>query len=185
MFERITRLQEAIHRVGLGASLLRLPAPRLLALPGPERADNEAHEEFTLVIDHDEIIEVCRDLFVSGFYQESVESAFKHLDEKVQLACSDELKARGKDDLSGNKLMELVFSPSEPIIPINRLSNRSEKDEQQGYHRLFSGSVLGIRNPCAHSLKWIDDPKHALEVLVLCQHLLKKLDLAISLKTPT
>lgn len=71
--------------------------------------------------------------------------------------------------------MEKVFSPNSPVIPLNELSNRSEKDEQSRYQRLFAGSMLGIRNPCTHELSWFSDPKMALEAIVICQHLLKKL----------
>lgn len=166
MFESIRKLQETINRIGLGGATLSLPAPRMLSLPSPESSENKPHELFMLFITDKEILEVSRDLFVSGFYTESVENAFKLLDERIQ--------SLSKQELSGNKLMERVFSPQSPIIPLNTLKSTSEKNEQAGYQRLFAGSMLGIRNPCAHTNNWIDDPKIALEVIVLCQHLLVK-----------
>lgn len=48
-----------------------------------------------------------------------------------------------------------------------------------GYHRLFSGAMLGIRNPTGHEFSWINEPEEALECIVLAQHLLKKAKTAV------
>lgn len=167
MFDAIRKFQEAVHRVGLGGTLLQLPAPRMLALPGPGSAQNNIHENFMVVVDDPDVLAVSRDLFVSGFYSQAVEAAFKMLDEDVRRVSNE--------GLSGTKLMEKVFSPNGPIIALNAQKSQSEQDEQAGYHRLFAGSMLGIRNPLAHENNWIDDPQAALETIVLCQHLLRKL----------
>jgi uncharacterized protein (TIGR02391 family) len=167
MFDAIRKFQEAVHRVGLGGTFLQLSVPRMLALPGPGSAQNTIHENFVVVIDDPDVLGVSRDLFVSGFYSQAVEAAFKMLDEEVRRVSNE--------GLSGTKLMEKVFSPNGPIIPLNGQKSQSEQDEQAGYHRLFAGSMLGIRNPCAHENGWIDDPQAALETIVLCQHLLRKM----------
>lgn len=172
MIEHIKRLQEAINRIGLGGSVLSLPTPRMLALPDPGSEKNKPHENFLSIVDDPDLVAVTRDLFVSGFYSQAVDAAYKLLDKEVQRV--------SKQTASGTKLMESVFSPNSPIVPLNSLGTQSEKDEQSGYHRLFTGSVLGIRNPCAHELDWFDEPEPTLEVLVLCQHLLRKLRAAPS-----
>lgn len=174
MFEAVRRLQETINRVGLGGATLSLPAPRMLSLPSPESSENKPHEIFVLTVTDKDILEVSRDLFVSGFYSEAVENAYKLLDERIQKL--------SKLDLSGTPLMERVFSPSDPILPLSELTTESQKSEQKGYHRLFAGSMLGIRNPCAHTNNWIDDPKIALEVIIFCQHLLAKANAAVGNK---
>lgn len=167
MFDAIRKFQEAVHLVGLGGAVLQLPAPRMMTLPGPSSPQNTIHENFLVVVDDPDVLAVARDLFVSGFYSQAVEAAFKMLDEEVR-----RVSAEG---LSGTKLMEKVFSPNGPIIPLNDQKTQSEQDEQAGYHRLFAGSMLGIRNPLAHEHNWIEDSKAALEVIILCQHLLRKM----------
>ncbi|NWG54143.1 MAG: TIGR02391 family protein [Hydrogenophilaceae bacterium] len=167
MFDAIRKFQEAVYRIGLGAAVLQLPAPRMLALPGPSSGQNTVHENFLVVVEDAEVLAVSRDLFVSGFYSEAVEAAFKMLDEEVRRVSNE--------GLSGTRLMEKAFSPNGPIIPLNAQETQSEQDEQAGYHRLFAGSMLGIRNPCAHENGWIEDPQIALETIVLCQHLMRKL----------
>ncbi|MDR3510337.1 MAG: TIGR02391 family protein [Caulobacteraceae bacterium] len=51
------------------------------------------------------------------------------------------------------------------------------------YHRLFSGAMLGIRNPVTHEFNWVDSPDVALELLVFAQHLMRKAK-AATLKAP-
>jgi len=173
VFSSIRKLQESINRIGLGGATLRLAAPRMLSLPAPDTDENNVHEKFLLVVDEPDIVAVARDLFVSGFYAQAVEAAYKVLDSSVREASNV--------DLTGTKLMEKVFSPNAPIIFLNRLSDQNERNEQSGYQRLFAGSMLGIRNPCAHAHDWIDEPETALETIVLCQHLMKKLRSAVQI----
>ena len=52
------------------------------------------------------------------------------------------------------------------------------KDEQRGYMDIFAGSMTGIRNPRAHEHDLADEPEVALELLVLANHLMRKLDAA-------
>jgi uncharacterized protein (TIGR02391 family) len=44
-----------------------------------------------------------------------------------------------------------VFSPKDPILAFNDLSDKTKQDEQEGMMHLFEGAVLGIRNPGGHS----------------------------------
>jgi hypothetical protein len=57
---------------------------------------------------------------------------------------------------------------------LDREKTASEQDEQKGYQRLYSGAMLGIRNPVTHEFNWVDDSDLALELLVFAQHLLRK-----------
>ena len=168
IIEAVRSLQEAINRIGLGGTMLALPAPKTFVLPDYSETENDTHEKFLLVITYDALVSVCRDLFVSGFYQQAVEHAFKVLDGKVQATTSLEA--------SGTSLMQKVFSPNNPIILLNPNKTRSERDQQDGYMRLFSGSMLGIRNPCTHEIDWFSEPEEAFEVIHLCQHLCRKID---------
>ena len=70
--------------------------------------------------------------------------------------------------------MELVFSPNDPELYWSGRVSQSQIDEQHGYHRLFSGAMLGIRNPVTHEFNWVDDAELALELIAFAQHLLRK-----------
>ncbi len=70
--------------------------------------------------------------------------------------------------------MDTVFSPTNPRLVWSGRKTQSEKNVQLGYHRLFSGSMLGIRNPTGHEFDWVTEPEEALECIVFAQHLLKK-----------
>jgi uncharacterized protein (TIGR02391 family) len=75
--------------------------------------------------------------------------------------------------------MDQVFSPTSPKLVWSKRKTRTQKDQQMGYHRLFSGAMLGIRNPTGHEFSWIDEPEEALECIVFAQHLLKKAKSAV------
>jgi Protein of unknown function (Hypoth_ymh) len=49
--------------------------------------------------------------------------------------------------------MQKVFSAKTPLLRFNKLESQSDLDEQQGFQFLFSGAVMGLRNPRAHDLK--------------------------------
>src|SRR3546814_6004478 len=70
--------------------------------------------------------------------------------------------------------MEHVFAPAAPYLRWSEMETSSQIDEQKGYNRLYSGAMLGIRNPTTHEFGWIDEPELALELIVFAQHLLRK-----------
>lgn len=169
--EAIRKLQEHILEVGLARSLLALPAPRMLALPAPTGEEAGIANVFTLAITEPEIVEVSRDLFASGHYSLAVQEAYKAVDKFVA-------DRAGLATLSGSKLMDQVFGPNSPLLTWSQRKTTSQQDEQAGYHRLFSGAMLGIRNPVAHEFNWIEEPDVALELLIFAQHLLHKAKIA-------
>lgn len=164
--DSLRSLQEYILEVGLSRSVLALPAPRMLAL-ATSTEDNSGSNVFAITITEPEIEAVSRDLFASGHYSLAVQEAYKAIDKFV----SDKT---GEQVLSGTQLMDKVFSPSSPILHWTGRQSQSEQDEQRGYHRLFSGAMLGIRNPVTHEFDWVQDQEIALELLVFAQHLLRK-----------
>jgi uncharacterized protein (TIGR02391 family) len=166
LVDSLRRLQEYILEVGLARSVLALPAPRMLALPSSTNEEAGANNVFAITVTEPEIEAVSRDLFASGHYSLAVQEAYKAIDKYVG--------EKAGEALSGTSLMDLVFSPKTPILAWSDRKTKSEQDEQMGYQRLYSGAMLGIRNPVAHEFSWIDDQEIALELLVFAQHLLRK-----------
>jgi len=169
MLNKLRDLQQDINRVGLGGIVKSIQTPRMGAV-----VDNEPlhiNEKYIEMIYDEDIYSVSRDLFVSGFYSQAVEECYKFLDRYI--------KKKSKSNLSGTKLMEAVFSPNGPTLKLNALSTTSEIDEQAGYHRLFSGAMIGIRNPCAHEIGWFANEQLALEAIIFAQHLLQKVKASI------
>lgn len=167
VLESVKRFQEFILEVGLARGVLALPAPRMLALTSTSGEGVSANNVFTLTVTEAEIEEVSKDLFASGHYSLAVQEAYKAVDKYVG-------GKTGILHISGTQLMDQVFSPNNPILFWSSRTTTSEKDEQMGYHRLFSGSMLGIRNPVIHEFAWIEEADVALELLVFAQHLLRK-----------
>jgi uncharacterized protein (TIGR02391 family) len=105
---------------------------------------------------HPEIARAASKLYEDGYYSTAVEHAVKALNGLVRL--------RSGLEMDGTQLMERAFSPSNPIIKFNELSDQSDKDEQKGFMMMFSGAVAGLRNPRAHGFIH-DDPERALEFI--------------------
>ena len=171
LLDRLRRFQEHILEAGLARAVLALPAPRMLALAAPD-AEGEA-AIFAKTITESEIEIVCRDLFASGHYSLAVQEAFKAVEKFVQdKAC--------ERSLSGTQLMQRVFSANDPMLFWTPRATTSQLDEQKGYLMLFSGAMLGIRNPVTHEFNWVDDSNVALELITFAQHLLRKARAAVS-----
>lgn len=167
LLDGIRRLQEHLLEVGLARSVLALPAPRMLALPSPTAEASEPASVFARLITEAEVHEVSSDLFVSGHYNLSVAEAYKAVDKFVAQRVPTVVQ-------TGTSLMEQVFSPTAPHLKWSNMKTPSQIDEQKGYHRMYAGAMLGIRNPTTHEFGWVDEPELALELIVFAQHLLRK-----------
>lgn len=109
-----------------------------------------------------------RRLFANGHYARAVEEAFKCLNNAVK----DKSGLSSKD---GADLMRDAFSANSPALKLNGLHSSSQKDEQRGYMDVYAGSMTGIRNPRAHDHQLDDQPEVALELLVMANHLMRRL----------
>ncbi len=166
MIERIRRLQEFLVELGVARSVLALPAPRTLAIEDGTSKDEGRTTQFAQNVTELEIVEVSRDLFASGHYNLAVSEAFKAVDKYVG--------SKAATSKSGAAGMREAFSPKSPKLVWSGRQSTSEKDEQEGYDHLFSGAMLGIRNPTTHEFNWVDNGQLALELLIFAQHLLRK-----------
>ncbi|WP_419923019.1 TIGR02391 family protein [Candidatus Poriferisodalis sp.] len=119
----------------------------------------------SIVVD-DELRQTTRRLFLDGHYAQAVEEACKCVNNVVK-------NLANQGHLDGAKLMRHVFSLKDPVLKLNGLRTRSEKDQQQGYMDMFAGIMTGVRNPRAHEHAYLDDPATALELLGLANHLIR------------
>jgi uncharacterized protein (TIGR02391 family) len=116
---------------------------------------------------HPEIARAASQLYKNEHYANAIEDSVKALNALVRL--------RSGLDVDGVTLMQQAFSPKNPILKFNDLSDQSDQDEQLGFMNMFSGAVSGLRNPRAHSLIK-DDPERALEFIAFVSLLAKLLD---------
>jgi len=120
---------------------------------------------------HPLIQPVALKLWIDGHFRQAI------LDTYILLVNTVKTKS-GRHDLDGSGLMQTVFSPKTPIIKIS-----DDPDEQLGFMWMFSGAVMGIRNPKAHKLIQQKDPQRTLEWLSFASVLLRVLDDAEVIKT--
>lgn len=117
---------------------------------------------------HPHVIESAGKLFADGHFSRAVTEAFVSIEVRVRALLVSEN--------TGTKLMDEAFSGKEPKVSVARQEGRSGEDEQAGFHALFRGAMLGIRNPGTHELAFEQDPQEALELLALASLLHRRLD---------
>jgi uncharacterized protein (TIGR02391 family) len=120
---------------------------------------------------HLKIVEVSKNRFETKNFADSVEAAFKEINNTVKLI----VKQKTGIEYDGADLMNRAFSEQNPIIALDDLSTATGRDIQIGYMKIFSGSMTGIRNPKAHDNITIDS-KRAIHFLFLASLLMFKID---------
>lgn len=125
---------------------------------------------FDAVVTEPELREEARQLFVDGHYSQAVEEGYKYLNNVV--------KRRTGNEADGSALMQTALSLKDPLLRLSPLKTQSQKDQQLGYMQILAGSMTGIRNPRAHEHKYLDEPRNALELLALCNHLVRMVNAA-------
>jgi uncharacterized protein (TIGR02391 family) len=113
---------------------------------------------------HPIVQQTAGDLYRDGHYRQAI------LDTYIALVNAVKVKS-GRHDLDNTPLMQTVFSIKAPLISVS-----TDADEQLGFMWLFSGAVMGIRNPKAHRLIDQKDPQRTLEWLSFASVLLRVLD---------
>ncbi len=117
---------------------------------------------------HPRVIEVSESLFKTGNYPSAIFEAFKAVHNYVQ--------DKTGLTLEGVNLMEKVFNENKPILQLNELLTKSDRDEHKGFKYLFVGSQMGIRNPKAHENVQQEDPRRTLEYLSIASLLMRRID---------
>ena len=120
---------------------------------------------------HHKITSVAKRRFENGHYADAVLSAFREVNSCVKKIVMN----KTAEELDGSSLMHKAFSPNNPIIVLDNLSIDSGRNVQQGYMEIFSGAMIGIRNPKAHENMDIEEipAKHR---IYLASLLMTKID---------
>jgi len=146
------------------AEITRDPAPRpTLSLVSRSAKTTDAVKAYDAVIDDPELVATTRELFCNGHLAQCVEEAFKYTNNLVKQRTG--LMADGAD------LMNRALSPKNPVLKLSSLKTASQQDQQQGYMQILAGVMTGVRNPRAHQHRYLEDPRVALELLCLANHL--------------
>ena len=96
---------------------------------------------------HDAIVAVSRTRFQSNHYADAVEAAFKEVNSRIKGI----VLSKTGEEFDGSSLMKKAFSLNKPIVVLDDINTESGRNVQQGYMELFSGAMMGIRNPKAHA----------------------------------
>lgn len=117
---------------------------------------------------HPNVLEVVRPLFEDGYRAPAILEAFKAVNNRV--------KALSQLDADGKDLMARAFRPEEPVLELAGPETETGRNIQAGYHLMFMGAVVGIRNPRAHEQFEAMDENEALEELAFASLLMRRLD---------
>jgi uncharacterized protein (TIGR02391 family) len=74
--------------------------------------------------------------------------------------------------------MTVAFSPTRPLLKVNKLKSRADESAQRGHMQLCQGVVAAWRNPRAHALA-DDDPARCLMMLETITDLIETVNQAV------
>jgi uncharacterized protein (TIGR02391 family) len=121
---------------------------------------------------HPKINKASEKLFKDGSYKSAIHEACIALNNFVR----EKAKLPNDSKLSDRNVMEQAFSLDNPVIKLNALKTKNDKDEQEGFRFIYMGTTIGIRNPKSHSTTPLNDPYRALEYLSLLSLLMKRVE---------
>lgn len=108
--------------------------------------------------------------FMRSEYDTAVFQAFKAVEESVR-----HIGNFSNDDI-GVQLMRKAFNPdSGPLT-----NSEQEKGEREALMHLFAGAIGSYKNPHSHRTVIIENPKEAIEMIMLASHLLGIVDSRIN-----
>ena len=120
---------------------------------------------------HPRIRTLARPRFEAGFFGDAVEASFKEVNDAVKRVVRESTSR----EIDGAGLMTTAFSVQNPILRLTPLATETDRNVQQGYMQIFSGAMIGVRNPQAHG-NLDPDSSSALHLICLASLLLRKLD---------
>lgn len=124
---------------------------------------------------HPKIAEISMKRFNDEHFADAVEAAYKEINTRVKNLYRN-ITGEEKD---GSDLMHKAFTPQKPVLIFENLNTETGKNIQQGYMNIFSGAMMGIRNPKAHENVTLTK-NEAVQRLMLASLLMSKVDQAVS-----
>lgn len=123
---------------------------------------------------HCSISSISKKKIMDGHYADAVESAMKAVNARVKRIC---LLYRNEEK-DGVKLMQYVFSASNPLLKFEDINTENGQNVQIGYMQMFAGAIQGLRNPKAHDNLYITK-ESAMKQIVVASFLMDKIDEAL------
>jgi uncharacterized protein (TIGR02391 family) len=117
---------------------------------------------------HPQVAPVYKGIFADGYYDlvkiEAAKAVFEYIRKKTGL------------DKDGNTLAELAFSANNPKLSYGELTNETAKNLQQGMLFLVKGLATHFRNPAVHEYGKTEQKTAALEIILFCSLLCRRVD---------
>jgi uncharacterized protein (TIGR02391 family) len=164
------RARELRKRVEMLSSLTRQLQTEIQLDNGKNKIPMTLDEEIWRLL-HPKVTTAAKMRFEASHYADAVESAFKELNSVIK----DLIRKKTQQELDGAALMQKAFSPNQPLIALDDLSQESGRNIQQGYMQIYAGAMTGIRNPKAHA-NLIIGKERCLHLLFLASLLFHKFD---------
>jgi|SRR6266700_4079960 len=165
------RAQKLNDRISVLGSLIE-QLETDMALETPQVLPPTSTDDAIWPLLHAKVITAAKARFDGGHYADAVESAFKELNTVVK----EMVKKKSGQEFDGANLMQKAFSPNPPVlVALDDLSTETGRNIQQGYMQIFTGAMVGIRNPKAHANLSITKER-AVHFLFLASLLFHKLD---------
>lgn len=136
------------------------------------RADASCMDEWSYI--HPRIQKASKQLYLDGHYKNASEDAFIELNARVKEIYKERSGAEKIPD--GYKLMNDAFSGKDPVLMLRDISTQSGHDFQLGFQQMCAGSMLGFRNPKAHSNEEDLTAEEAMRRLMFASSLMFELD---------
>lgn len=97
---------------------------------------------------HPMIQKVSKGQYLSGFYADAAENAFKEINARTKRIYA---KARPNTPIpDGATAMTNVYSSNNPIVEFCDRQTESGQNTQLGFMKMAEGSMIALRNPVAH-----------------------------------
>ena len=97
---------------------------------------------------HPKIQKVSKGQYLSGFYADAAENAFKEINARTKRIYAN---ARPNTPIpDGAKAMTTVYSSNDPIVEFCDRQTESGQNIQLGFMKMAEGAMIALRNPVAH-----------------------------------
>lgn len=149
-----------------------VPAEAVATLPEAERRARALRADLELRGVHPDVLRFCRsELLVDNYFHATLEAV---------KSIADKLRVRTGLQDDGAALVDRALGGELPMLAINALSTKSERDEQKGFANLLKGVFGMFRNPTAHEARitWAMTQTDAEDLLTLASLVHRRIDAA-------